>query len=167
MDDVTYRSSCKPLLYPAWYSENTLVYFRRDVYAGYRAELPIYCCNDGVLHKPVEHKGKIKLVHPLHPWQSGRVEGFRIFGLLTAGSRGPRMPLHPKHWESLLGTVLVAPLLPRRSSCSVEDPCTSALIPIHHLLRKRHKHKASVNVSMDRDSRATPAVWPCVAAFFY
>lgn len=63
------------------------------------------------------------------------------------------MPLHPKHLESLLGTVLSAPPLPRHSSYSVQDLCTSALIPIRHLLCNRDKHKVLLHMDMESDSK--------------
>lgn len=61
------------------------------------------------------------------------------------------MPLHPKHLESLLGKVLSAPPLPRHSSYSVQDLCTSVLIPIHHLLfnKKKKKNKALLHIDLD------------------
>lgn len=64
-----------------------------------------------------------------------------ICGLLTKESRGPKMPLHPRHLESLLGTVLSGPPLPRHSSYSASDLCTSVLIPTHHSLCKKDKYK--------------------------
>lgn len=63
------------------------------------------------------------------------------------------MPLHPKHLESHLGKVLLAPPLPRHSSYSVQDLCISVLIPIHHLLCNKDKYKELLHTEGDLDSK--------------